>query len=174
MLKKLMAFMLLSVLMLFPSISCAPGQGTPAPAFKLSDMTGRQFSLVDYKGQKAVLLLFANCSTGGIQDPLIQGYITRYQNISRLATLCVANGAAIPADVRQYMAGQAGGCPLDFANTLPVMDTDGSVSKAFGASPDKLTLVLVDRDGYIRLREDITSAAENDAELSRQIEEVTK
>jgi hypothetical protein len=163
------------VLTLFTS--CATNQGTPAPAFALSDMTGRQFSLVDYKGQKAVLLLFANCNNGGIQDPLVQGYISRYQNASGLVTLCVANGAAIPADVRQYMAGQIGGCQagsVDASGTLPMMDADGSVGKAFGASPDKLSLVLVDRSGYIRFREEITSAAETDTELAKQIEDVTK
>ena len=132
-----------------------------------------------------MLLLFANCATGGLQDPLIQGYITRYQDTAKLETLCIANGAAIPADVRQYMSGQAGSagtCPMmqdmagqaeGSANTLPMMDVDGSVSQAFGANPDKLTLVLVDLEGHICLRQEAPSSVETNTELAKQIEIVT-
>ena len=175
--KKMVALLVIAALALQVLSSCATNQGTSALAFKLSDMTGRQVSLTEYKGQKAVLLLFTNCNSGGIQDPLLQSYITRYQRASGLETFCVANGAAIPTDVRQYMAGQPGGCPMDAAgasNTLPLVDTDGSVSKSFGANPDKLTLVLVDRTGSICFREEVAASAEADTELARQIDEVTK
>ena len=185
--KKMMALIVLSVLVLLFFVSCATSlsatsPGTAAPPFTLSDMTGRQVSLTDYKGQKAVLLLFTNCNTGGIQDPLVQSYITRYQNTSKLEVLCVANGAAISADVSQNMTGQTDTCPMmqyiagqgvDSINTLPMMDADGSVSQAYSANPDKLTLVLVDLDGHICLRQEAPSPAETNTELAKQIETVT-
>jgi hypothetical protein len=206
--KKMMALIVLSVLVLLFSISCATSlsaaiPSTAAPQFTLSDMTGRQVSLADYKGQKAVLLLFMSCNTGGIQDPVIQGYITRYQNSSKLETLCVANGAAMSADVSQNSTGQEGGadtcpmmqnsagqvgstdnstCPMmqymadqgvGSINTLPLMDADGSVSQAYRANPDKLTLVLVDLNGHICLRQEAPSPAETNTELAKQIETVT-
>ena len=42
---------------------------------------------------------------------------------------------------------------------IPLRDEDGSVSQAFGANPDKVTLVLVDLEGRINFGQEVTATA---------------
>lgn len=172
---KLIKLVLTCIVMLITLASCAaPTKLQQAPSFTLTDIKGNQVSLANFKGQKAVLLLFFNNNIGTGQDPLLQSYLALYQGMDNLETLCVMNRALLPDEMKQYMAGQAqqnqGG--LGFA--VPLKDEDGSVSQAYGASPDKLTLVLVDRDGNIRFRQEVTSTADTNTELSQQVEKLTK
>lgn len=72
--KKMIALLLMAVIPLVTfSVSSAANPASPAPGFTLSDNTGHQLSLTDYKGQKAVLLLFFNYNTGGPRGPFITG-----------------------------------------------------------------------------------------------------
>jgi len=97
---------LISLFVVLLLVSCAaPVQLAQAPAFTLKDLNGQPVSPSDYKGQKAVLLLFFNYKTGGGQDPLLQEYLTIYQGTDKLETLCVINRADLPEAAQQYMAG---------------------------------------------------------------------
>ena len=185
--KRMMIFVVLAAALLF-AVSCGSNPGvansnSAAPAFKLSDITGHQISLADYKGQKAVLLVFMSCTTGGLQDQVAQGYLNQYKNNPKLETLCVANGAAMSASMSQMMAGQSGStdsCPMaqfmsgQGTSTLPLMDVDGSISQAYQAAPDKTTLVLIDQQGQIRLHQEMTSTADANTELAQLVEKLTK
>ena len=185
--KKIMIFVVLAAALLL-AVSCGSNPSgansyTPAPTFTLSDITGHQISLADYKGDKAVLLVFMSCTSDGIQDPVTQGYLSQYKNNPKLETFCVADGAAMSASMSQMMSGQAGStdsCPMaqfmsgQGTSTLPMMDVDGTVSQAYQAAPDKTTLVLIDQQGQIRLHQEMTATAEANTELAQLVEKVTK
>lgn len=87
--------------------SCAGSQGPEAPPFTLKDNTGRQVSLSDYAGNKAVLLIFFNFNTGTGRDPILQSYLAYYQGMDKLETVCVMNRATLPEEVKQFMASQS-------------------------------------------------------------------
>ena len=167
--------LLASIIILITLASCAaPASQVPAPPFTLTDIKGNQISLSDYQGQKAVLLLFFNNNIGTGQDPLLQSYLALFQGMDTLETLCVMNRAPLPDEVKQFMASQAQVTPGGLGFAVPLKDEDGSVSQAYGANPDILTLVLVDSDGNIRFRQEVTSPADENTELTRQVEKLTK
>ena len=155
-------------------IGCARSQDVLAPAFTLSDMNGHQVSLTDYKGQKAVLLLFFNYQTGGGQDPLLRGCLALYRPSDKLEIIPIVNISTLPDVPGRNTSGKTPKRLTDFGYAVPLKDDNGSVSQAFGANPDRLTLVLVDRDGCIRFRQEVTATAETNAELARQIQEIAK
>ena len=164
----------ISVLIILVMASCTAGQNTQAPSFTLTSIKGNQVSLSDYKGQKAVLLLFFNNNIGTGQDPFLQSYLALYKGMDKLETLCVMNRATLPEEVKQLMASQSQVTPGGLGFAVPLKDEDGSVSRAYGANPDILTLVLLDRDGNIRFRQEIISTVDTNTELTKQIEELTK
>ena len=155
-------------------MSCARSQDTPAPAFTLADMTGNKVSLTDYKGQKAVLLLFFNYKTGGGQDPLLREYLARYQQSDKLKIIPIVNISTLPDVPGGNMGGETPKRLTDLGYAVPLKDDNGSVSQAFGANPDRLTLVLIDRDGRIRFRQEVTATAETNEELAKQVEEIVR
>ena len=166
---------LVSLSILLALAACTgPSSQVAAPPFTLTDIKGNQISLSDFKGQKAVMLIFFNYRIGTGQDPMIQSYLGYYPQTDKLQVLSIMNRGNLPDEMKQYMAGQAqqslGG--LGFAT--PLRDEDGSVSQAFGANPDKLTVVLVDRDGNIRFHQEIDATADVNTELARQVGELTK
>ncbi len=61
----------------------------------------------------------------------------------------------------------------DLGYSVPLRDEDGSVTRSFGASPDKVTAVVVDREGFIRFRQAITSTPDTNTELAEQIKQAT-
>ena len=163
-----------TVMLIMLSSCVAPTKLTQAPPFTLIDNKGNQISLSDFKGQKAVLLIFFNYQVGGGQDPVFQSYLAYYQGMNKLQVLPIINRGNLPNEMKQSMAGMAQQNPqgLGFAN--PLRDEDGSVSQAYNASPDKLTIVLVDQKGYISFRQDVTSAADTNTELPQQVVKLTK
>jgi peroxiredoxin len=172
---KSIKLVLACMVILITLASCAaPAKLAQAPPFTLTDIKGNQINLSDFKGQKAVLLIFFNNNIGTGQDPLLQSYLALYQGMDKLETLCVMNRASLPDEMKQYMAGQAhqnqGG--LGFA--VPLKDEDGSVSQAYGANPDKLTVVLINRNGNISFHQEVSSPADTNTELSQQVEKLTK
>ena len=163
---------LISLFVLLPLVSCAaPVQLAQAPAFTLNDMTGHQVSLSEYKGQKAVLLLFFNPKTGGGQDTLLREYLDYYRPTDKLQIIPIVD---ISEPSAENAAGSTQKRLTDLGYPVPLRDEDGSVSQAFRANSDKLTLVLVDREGRIRFREEVTSTADTNAELAEQIKQATK
>ncbi|MBI2908008.1 MAG: redoxin domain-containing protein [Chloroflexi bacterium] len=155
-------------------VACAGAQGGQAPDFALTNIKGDHISLADYRGQKAVLLLLTSSEAGGGQDPLLQEYMTRYQPTEKLETMMIGNYSALPEEVRQYKEKDTAERPGTGTAVIPMMDTDGSVSRAYRASPDRVTLVLVDREGQIRLRQEAPPPVEDNRELSNRIAEITK
>ena len=164
---------ILSIFML-ASMSCAANQGNSAPSFTLTDVKGSQVTLADFKGQKAVLLIFFNYRTGTGQDPILQSYLAYYQGMDRLQVLSIVNRKHLTDEMKQYAAGQAQQQLGGFGHATPLRDEDGSVSQAFGANPDKLTIVLVDRAGRISFRQEVDAVAETNTELANQVEELTR
>ena len=160
---------LISLLALLLLVSCTGRvQLTKAPEFTLNNMDGFQESLSDYKGE-IVLLIFFNPRSGGGQDPLLRGYLEYYRSSDKLQIIRIVNTSEGPGAA----AGGAGGSRLTDLGSVPLRDEDGSVSQAFGADPDKLTLVLVDREGFIRLRQVVVSTPDTNAELAEQIRQAT-
>ncbi len=162
---------LISLFALLLLVSCAaPVQLAKAPKFTLNNMNGQPVSLIDYKGQKAILLLFFNFKTGGGQDPLLRGYLNYYQPSDNLLIIPVV-------DISNPSAGNATNGTqkrlTDLGYSVPLKDEDGSVSRAFGANPDKMTLVVVDREGFIRFQQVVTSTPDTNAELAEQIKQAT-
>jgi len=162
---------LISLLALLLLVSCTGRvQLTKAPEFTLNNMDGFQESLSDYKGE-IVLLIFFNPRSGGGQNPLLRGYLDYYRPSDKLQIILILNTSEGPGAA----AGGAGGSRLtDLGYSVPLRDEDGSVSQAFGASSDKLTLVVVDREGFIRFRQVVTSTPDTNAELAEQIKQATK
>jgi len=172
---KSIKLVLASIAMLMALASCAaPANLAQAPPFTLTDIKGNQVSLADFKGQKAVLLMFFNYQVGTGQDPVMQSYLAYYQGMDKLQILSIINRGNLPEEMKQYMAGQAQQIPGGLGFATPLRDEDGSVSQAFNASPDKLTIVLVDRDGDIRFRQEVTSLAETNRDLAQQVEKLAK
>lgn len=167
--KKMTIVILAGILLLGFLASCATNQATPAPVFILSDMNGNPVSPSDYKGQKAVLFLFFNPRTGGGQDTLLRGYLDYYKQSDKLQIIPIVDISEPGA-----LGGSGTQKRLTDLGNAPLKDGDGSVSRAFGANPNKLTLVLIDRDGNISLREEVTSTADTNTELIKQIEKLTK
>jgi peroxiredoxin len=165
---------IMGMLTLVLSISCSTSPSTSAsqaPTFTLTNMMGSQVNLSDFKGQKPVLLLFTSYSTGGLMDPLVKGYITQYQGVNNLQTLCVVDASTMSGE---SMSGDMSACPMASFNTLPLMDSDGSVCQSYHANPNKLTAVLVDREGNINFQQQITSTADTNSELSGRIKILTR
>jgi hypothetical protein len=173
--RKSITLVLVVIFTLITLAACAaPAKLTPAPPFTLTDNKGSQISLSDFKGQKAVLLIFFNYQVGGGQDPVFQSYLAYYQGTNRLQVLQIINRGNLPNEMRQAMAGMAQQNPQGLGLATPLRDEDGSVSAAYGVSPDKLTIVLVDREGNIRFRQEVTSTADTNTELVNQVKDLTR
>lgn len=166
--KRIIITVIASLILLAFSTSCAANQLTPAPTFILSDMTGHAVSPTDYKGQKAVLLLFFSPKTGGGQDSLLREYLDYYKQSDKLQIIPIVDMSE-PGGF-----GGSGQTRLTDLGYTPLKDEDGSVSKAFGANPNKLTLALIDREGNLRFRQGVSSTADTNIELTKQIQELTK
>lgn len=166
--------LLLSLLIVFLSLSCTGNQSTQAPLFTITDIRGNKVSLADFKGQKAVMLLFFNYQIGTGQDPILQSYLAYYQGMDKLQIYPVINRGNLPNEMKQFMAGQARQSPGGLGFAVPLQDEDGSVSQAYDANPDKLTVILIDRNGNLRFRQEVTSFADANTDLAKQIENLTR
>lgn len=164
-----------SIAILITMASCAaPTNLTSAPSFKLTDIKGNQVSLADFKGQKAVLLVFFNYQVGGGQNPVMQSYLAYYQGLDKLQVLTIINRGNLPYEMKQNMGEYSQQNPQGLGFATPLRDEDGSITQAFGASPDKLTMVLVDKNGNIRFRQEVAVSADVNTELARQVEKLVK
>lgn len=166
--KKIAMMVIISIFMLVFAASCSSAQATPAPTFTLSDMNGKSVSLKDYQGQKAVLLFFTNPRIGGGQDPLLRGYLDYYQRNDKLQLITIVDMSE-PGDL--VSGSQKRLVDLGYST---LRDEDGSVTKAFNANSAKLTLVLVDKAGTIRFRQEVTSTADTNTELAQQVDKLTQ
>jgi peroxiredoxin len=154
-------------------ISCAR-QPVAAPAFSLTDINGKEVALSDFKGQKAVLLLFFNFNLGTGQDPVLQSYLKKYRETPGIQVYGVVDYSAVPDQGRKFMAAHGAQNQGGLGFAIPLKDEDGAVSRQYGASREKLTLVLVNREGFIIFRQEVTSVAEDNTELARYVAEIAK
>jgi hypothetical protein len=65
-------------------------------------------------------------------------------------------------------------CPMASFNAMQLMDSDGSVCQSYPVSPNKLTAVLVDREGNISFQQELTTTADTNTELADQVKNMTR
>ena len=168
------AFLLAAVSLLFITGCSSPATNAEkAPEFTLSDNFGHQVSLADYRGQKAVLLLFSNYKSGGGQDPLLLSSFERYDGVDGLEHLQVQDLSSAPPAVVDSMK-QFRGQMLERGHAPPLVDADGNVSRSYRANPEKLTLILIDQAGIVRYREEGPPPAKDNDVIAQKVAEVTR
>ncbi len=134
----------------------SPGVGQAAPAFSLTDKTGRQISLKDYAG-KNLLLFFQE----GLACPPCWDQIADLEkDPQRLKAAGVDALVSITTDPADLISRKLS----DMGLTTPVLSDPGTtVSRKYGAtqfvmaghdSTDGHTFILVGPDGIIRWRAD--------------------
>ena len=129
--------MLLSVLMLaaLPAVAAPAVVGQPAPAFSVSDASGKAVSLADFKG-KTVVLEWVNPGCPYVRKHYDSANMQGTQKgaadkgVVWLAVNSTAQGHGDykkPADMAAWMQSQKA------AATHTLMDSDGKVGKSYGA-----------------------------------------
>jgi len=132
-----------------------PGPGEAAPAFTLTDNTGRQVSLNDYRG-KSVLLYFHE----GLTCPPCWDQMTVLENeVQQLKAAGIDAVVSITTDPADLIGRKT----RDMGLSTPVLsDLDMAISRKYeanrfgmmGASRDGHTFILVSPEGIIRWRAD--------------------
>jgi hypothetical protein len=129
--------MLLSVLMLaaLPAVAATAVVGQPAPAFSVSDASGKAVSLADFKG-KTVVLEWVNPGCPYVRKHYDSANMQGTQKgatdkgVVWLAVNSTAPGHGDykkPADMSSWMQSQKASA------THTLMDGDGKIGKAYGA-----------------------------------------
>jgi peroxiredoxin len=144
--------LLLSVLMLaaLPAVAATAVVGQPAPAFSVSDASGKPVSLADFKG-KTVVLEWVNPGCPYVRKHYDSANMQATQKgavdkgVVWLAVNSTAPGHGDykkPADMAAWMQSQKA------AATHTLMDSDGKVGKAYGARTTP-HLYVVDAKGTL-------------------------
>lgn len=138
--------------------------GSPAPNFSLEDQFGRRFRLADYRGRRAVLLLFFPASftfTCAREVPALNAMAERFRVEANTAVV------AISCDSRfsnLAWAAELGGIRIPM---LSDCNPQGAVSRAYGAwlpsdaQSDRAT-VIVGCDGKVKYSHSVTKGGERD------------
>jgi peroxiredoxin len=125
----------LSILALAAAPALAASVGQPAPAFSVTDASGKAVSLADFKG-KTVVLEWVNPGCPYVRKHYDSANMQATQkgaaakDVVWLAVNSTATGHydyKKPADMAAWMASQKA------AATHTLMDSDGKVGKAYGA-----------------------------------------
>jgi thiol-disulfide isomerase/thioredoxin len=115
--------------------------GRPAPPFTLQDMSGREVSLDDYKGEIVILDFWATwCGPCRMSMPMLDDIQEEYTG--KMSVLAV-NLQEPKGVVREYILENG-------LNSKVLLDQDGSVGREYGAAAIPLQL-LIDQNGIIRL-----------------------
>jgi len=148
--KKIIAFLMISLVLIFSMGTMSFGQFIPnapfksdkviAPDFSLKDLQGKKFKLSSYSG-KPVLLFF-----GTTWCPSCRAEIPAYKNI--YATYSENGLEVVYIDIMEPLEKVA-----RFAKThsLPykvLIDEDGNIADNYGIIGVP-TLILIDREGYV-------------------------
>ena len=148
--KKIIAFLIIPLVLIFSMVTLSFGQFIPnapfksdkaiAPDFSLKDLQGKTFKLSSYSG-KQVLLFF-----GATWCPSCRAEIPAYKNI--YATYSKSSLEVVYIDIMEPVEKVA---RFAKTNSLPykvLIDEDGNVADNYGIIGVP-TLILIDKEGYI-------------------------
>lgn len=135
MIRRTLAVLSCSTLLSLPGLALAASIGQPAPAFNVANTTGKTHTLADYKG-KYVVLEWVNPGC-----PFVRKHYDsdNMQSTQRKAASAGAVWLAVNSTSRNsgdYLAPDAMSKWMSeqkAAATATLMDTDGSIGKAYGA-----------------------------------------
>lgn len=117
------------------------GDAKPAPGFTLTDASGRQVSLADFKGQVVLVNFWASwCGPCRKEMPLLEQLYKRYQPLG--FTLLGVNVDEDSRDAKAFLAETPVSFPILF-------DSANDVSQLYDVSAMPST-VLIDRQGRLR------------------------
>jgi thiol-disulfide isomerase/thioredoxin len=123
-----------------PSGEESPEVGRPAPNFKLSDLSGREVSLDQYRGKIVMLDFWATwCGPCRLTMPVLENLAKEYP--ADLVLLAINLGEP-PDMVQAYVKKQ------NIASTV-LLDRDGKVGDVYRSDSIPMQ-VLIDREGIVR------------------------
>ena len=152
MLKKMIMTAALCAALILPAAAAqaAPEIGKPAPAFTGTDSKGVSHKLEDFKG-KIVVLEWHNDGCPYVQKYYGDGHMQALQKaaVADGVVWLTVNSAAegkqgfhTPDDTNKLMAQQKS------AETARILDTDGTIGKAYGAKTTP-HMYVIDKDGTL-------------------------
>lgn len=118
--------------------------GSAAPAFKLKDTFGKEFSLADFKGKVVVLEWFNRkcpASKGCHNSATMQDTYKKYADKGVIWLAIDTTAGSDPEANRVYAADQGLAYPI-------LHDTDGKVGKAYGAKTTP-HMFIIDKEGIL-------------------------
>lgn len=114
--------------------------GRPAPLFKLTDLTGQEISLDQYKGKIVMLDFWATwCGPCRMTMPLLEKLQKEYTNNMVLLAINLQESEDV---VREYMRQQG-------LSSHVLLDKKGSLGEIYGTDAIPMQ-VLIDKEGIIR------------------------
>ena len=141
-----------------PIESAAPSAkvGAPAPAFKLTDLQGKEHTLADFKGKTVVLEWFCSgCPWSGKSSPRsvhttgqVKNLIADIKKIDPNAVYILVDSTAnMPKD---KVIDTDKRLKAEWGLTAPILiDYDGKVGKAYGAQTTP-HMFVIDKEGVLR------------------------
>ena len=148
--KKIIAFLITPLVLIFSMVTLSFGQFIPnapfkseeviAPDFSLKDLQGKTFKLNKYSG-KPVLLFF-----GATWCPSCRAEIPAYKNI--YATYSKQGLEVIYIDIMEPAEKVARFAKTNSLSYRVLLDEDGNVADNYGFIGVP-TLILVDKEGYV-------------------------
>lgn len=116
------------------------GVGDPAPKFSLPDMSGREFSLDQFKGKVVLLDFWATwCGPCRMTMPMLEKMEREFDGKLVLLAINMQEDENI---VREYVEAQAVGSRV-------LLDKEGAVGEAYGLV-SLPTHILIDKEGIVR------------------------
>lgn len=139
------------------SAGASPELGRPAPAFQLTDLSGKRMSLAQFKGKPVYVNFWATWCRYCVQEfPDIESAWRDYGQSGKIAFLAV-DASEAPDAVREYLRRN------NF--TVPVLlDRDGVVSQRYLVQ-GLPTSYFIGRDG--RIKDKVVGALDRDGLRSR-------
>ncbi|MGA2525775.1 MAG: TlpA disulfide reductase family protein [Smithellaceae bacterium] len=148
--KKIIAFLITPLVLIFSMVTLSFGQFIPnapfkseeviAPDFSLKDLQGKTFKLSKYSG-KPVLLFF-----GATWCPSCRAEIPAYKNI--YATYSKSGLEVIYIDIMEPAEKVARFAKTNSLTYKVLLDEDGNVADNYGIIGVP-TLILIDKQGYV-------------------------
>lgn len=139
--------------------------GTLAPEFSLNDLNGNTFKLSDFKGKIVILDFMATwCGPCKMQIPHLNFVKERYGDLVILVSISVDPNHDSEETLREFLN------KYPYASWIWVRDT-ANLRRAYGVTAIP-TLVIIDREGYIRFRHvGLTSSSTLIREINKMLEE---